>query len=141
MSPFLLDKQLEKDTHEVLKLKLCTIRLMNDKRYIWFIMVPTLQDLTEIIDLTPSNQILLMQEISFVSEHLKTTYAPYKLNIAALGNMVSQLHIHVIGRRKNDPAWPGPVWGIGEATPYEKQEILGITNTFKLYLETENNKN
>ncbi len=120
---FELHSQLKKDTILVKDLKLCQLLLMNNALYPWFILVPKKPDLVEIIDLNDDEQILLMQEISLVSKVVKNIFNPIKLNVANLGNMVSQLHIHVIARFKDDQAFPKPVWGVGESVPYEQEEI------------------
>lgn len=132
MSPFILDPTLSDDTFELGALKLCTLRLMNDKRYPWIVMVPMQERLTEITDLSPPARSLLMEEIATISERLETVFQPHKLNIAALGNVVRQLHVHVIARQENDPAWPRPVWGIGQPIHYEEDEMNHIINLLKI---------
>ncbi len=124
---FQLDSQLRKDTFFVKDLKLCQVLLMNNSLYPWFILVPKKADLVEIIDLSKEEQILLMEEIALVSKALKNHLQPKKLNVANLGNMVAQLHIHIIARFENDPAFPKPVWG-QEAKPYldeEENKVIG----------------
>jgi diadenosine tetraphosphate (Ap4A) HIT family hydrolase len=123
---FELHNQLEKDTILVKDLDLCRILLMNNSLYPWFILVPKKPDLIEIIDLSDSDQILLMKEISFFSNIVKKVFHPDKLNIAALGNMVPQLHIHIIARFKNDPTFPKPVWVSDQSTKYDKKDLEGI---------------
>lgn len=129
-APFSLDPQLARDTHPLGELHLCTLRLMNDRRYPWVIMVPKKPGLAEIIDLEEADRLILMQEISLIAERLQQTLTPHKLNIAALGNQVRQLHIHIIAREQTDPAWPGPVWGIGEAEIYEENQLNNIQAIF-----------
>lgn len=114
MSSFQTDPRLAGDSVPVCDLALCTVRLMRDGRFDWLLLVPRRPDLVEIIDLEEGDQLRLMQEIAIASRVLKTETDCDKLNVAALGNMVSQLHVHVIARRKDDPAWPGPVWGAGQ---------------------------
>lgn len=114
---FILDARLEADSTLVLELPLCTLRLMNDARYAWALLVPKKAGLTEIIDLEEADRAQLMEEIARVSAALKKNSGCDKLNVGALGNMVPQLHVHVIARFKNDAAWPGPVWGVGTAEP------------------------
>lgn len=97
---------------------------MNDQRFPWLILVPQQPNLIEIIDLDEASQLQLMEEISLISREMKQIFSPDKLNIAALGNMVSQLHIHIIARYKNDEAWPNPIWGQGQANPYKKEEKI-----------------
>lgn len=115
---FALNERLAADTFEVCELKLCKVLLMNDTSYPWLILVPRLENLREFTDLTVENQTLLMQEITHTSKVLESLTGAFKMNIGALGNVVSQLHIHVIARFENDPAWPAPVWGKAPAIPY-----------------------
>lgn len=115
MSAFQPDPRLVGDSVPVCDLPLCAVRLMRDGRFDWLLLVPRRPDLVEIIDLEEGDQLRLMQEVAIASRVLKTETGCDKLNVAALGNMVSQLHVHVIARRKDDPAWPGPVWGVGQA--------------------------
>jgi diadenosine tetraphosphate (Ap4A) HIT family hydrolase len=122
MTDFSLHPQLAADTVLVEELPLCSVRLMNDKRFPWFILVPKREGVREVIDLTPGDQALLWQEVAAVSRQLQLSFKPDKLNIAALGNMVPQLHVHVIARFKNDAAWPKPVWSVGEAQAYSAAE-------------------
>lgn len=122
MPSFTLDPSLANDSVEITCLDLCHVGLMNDARYPWVILVPRRRGLVELIDLTPDDQQLLWQEITHVSRVLQHAFNAHKLNVAALGNMVRQLHIHIIARQPTDAAWPGPVWGIGEAAPYPEGE-------------------
>ena len=122
---FKLDPQLKKDTFFIKDLKLCQVLLMNNSLYPWVILVPKKADLVEIIDLSEADQILLMEEIALVSKALQRHLKPKKLNVANLGNMVSQLHIHIIARFENDPAFPKPVWG-QESKLYLDDELKKI---------------
>ena len=94
---------------------------MNDSRYPWLILVPAQLNLTEMHDLNSADQTVLMSEIPRASQALTVLYAPDKINVGALGNMVPQLHIHVIARVRSDDGWPGPVWGAYPAIPYETE--------------------
>ncbi|MCE3255626.1 MAG: hypothetical protein K0R25_1120 [Rickettsiaceae bacterium] len=123
---FELHPQLKKDTIFVKDLKLCQLLLMNNSLYKWFILVPKKPDLVEIIDLSDDEQMLLMKEIAHISKIIKQEFQPDKLNIAALGNMVPQLHIHIIARFKNDKTFPKPVWVSSESCEYEGEEIKKI---------------
>jgi diadenosine tetraphosphate (Ap4A) HIT family hydrolase len=114
MQHFILDSKLENDTYVIGSLGLCQVLLMDDARFPWLILVPARTNLTEIIDLPEAEQMLLMREIAHASTAFKTLFSPDKLNIAALGNQVKQLHIHVIARFVSDEAWPNPVWGTGQ---------------------------
>ncbi len=116
---FQLDPRLAADCTEIGDLGLCKLLLMNDARYPWVILVPMQPDMVEILDLLPLQRTALYIEIESVMEAMQRVCSPYKLNVAALGNAVRQLHVHVIARQEGDAAWPGPVWGKGEAKKYE----------------------
>ena len=124
---FTLNPKLKEDCFFVTDLKLSQLLLMNDSNYFWFILVPKKDGLVELTDLAFDEQIELLKEINEVSDILKNQLKVEKLNIATLGNVVSQLHIHVIGRFKNDVAFPKPVWGAVNAknySPEKAQEII-----------------
>jgi diadenosine tetraphosphate (Ap4A) HIT family hydrolase len=118
---FELDRRLVRDTIDVTNLPLCNVRLMNNKRFPWVVLVPRVADASEIIDLDRGEQHQLSDEIAVVSHILKALVTPDKLNVAALGNQVPQLHVHVIARYKGDKAWPNPVWG-GDSEEYSEVE-------------------
>ena len=118
---FVLHPRLAADTVFVADWDLSRVLLMEDARYFWLVLVPRKDGATEITDLTPAERATLMEEAARAGAILKQDGAE-KLNIGALGNLVPQLHLHVIGRRKGDPAWPGPVWGHSPAVPYEPAE-------------------
>jgi diadenosine tetraphosphate (Ap4A) HIT family hydrolase len=115
---FALDPQLKADTYSLGRLKLCRVLMLNDARYPWLVLVPEKADLVEIIDLEDADQQQLMREIASASRALQTLFNPDKLNVGALGNRVRQLHVHVMARFVSDEAWPGPVWGVGQAQSY-----------------------
>jgi len=119
MIDFVLDKQLEADTAAIGRLMLCEVCLLDDSRFPWLVLVPRRREIVEIIDLTMDERALLMEEVTGAARALKSITECYKLNIAALGNQVRQLHIHVIARFENDAAWPAPVWGKGARVPYQ----------------------
>ena len=125
---FKLDPRLAKDSVAVADLELCALRLMNDHRYPWLILIPQAQNMREIIDLSRADSLLLMREIRLVSDAMIELFAPQKLNVGALGNIVEQLHVHLIARHDDDPAWPGPVWGHSPAEPYEEEEQEKLIN-------------
>jgi diadenosine tetraphosphate (Ap4A) HIT family hydrolase len=125
-SPFILDPRLDADTMELGRFALSRVLLMNDARYPWLILVPQKPDLAEIIDLPWPDQMQLMREIAGASQALKALFNPDKLNVGALGNRVRQLHVHVLARFVSDAAWPGPVWGVGQAQPYPPH-MSGVT--------------
>jgi diadenosine tetraphosphate (Ap4A) HIT family hydrolase len=124
---FELHTQLEKDCIRLGELELSLVLLMNDSRFKWLVLVPKREGLREIYELSPSDQIRLIQESSFVSEKLAQFYQPDKLNIAAIGNKVEQLHLHHVVRFKDDVAWSSPVWGFETPIPYEQTELKEIT--------------
>ena len=128
MLPFILDNRLAKDTIHLLELPLCRFLLMNDRRYPWLILVPRYNGLSEIHDLTDKDQSLLISEVTAATRALENLFQPKKINVAALGNMVSQLHIHVIARFEQDEAWPNPVWGIGKSEGYSRNEEQHLVN-------------
>ncbi|HXD35676.1 MAG TPA: HIT family protein [Rhodanobacter sp.] len=115
---FALDPRLAADTRLVASLPLCDVRLMNDARYGWLILVPRRGGLVEVDDLGEDEQIALWREANLAARALRAVMPCDKLNLGALGNIVRQLHVHVVARREGDAAWPGPVWGHGRAQPY-----------------------
>jgi diadenosine tetraphosphate (Ap4A) HIT family hydrolase len=118
-----LHPQLAADTVSAGDLPLSRLLVSQDATYPWLILVPRRANVSEIIDLTEADRVQLMAEIALVSAALKQMTACDKLNIAALGNVVAQLHVHIVARRKNDPAWPGPVWGHGAPRAYVAAEL------------------
>ncbi|HUW52904.1 MAG TPA: HIT family protein [Rhodanobacter sp.] len=115
---FALDPRLAADTVAVIGLPLCDVRLMNDARYAWLILVPRRAGLVEVADLPDDEQMTLWREANRASKALRAVAPCDKLNLGALGNIVRQLHVHVVARCEGDAAWPGPVWGHGRAQPY-----------------------
>ena len=120
---FELDDRLAADTVPIGDLNLCRVLLMNDGRYPWLILVPAKPDLTEIGDLARYDRIVLMDEMEHASNAIRALYNPIKVNVGALGNVVRQLHVHIVGRTECDPAWPGPVWGHSAAEAYAPEAI------------------
>ena len=114
---FRLDPRLEQDTFPVTSFSLCQVLLMNDARYRWLILVPARDGLSELHDLAASDQALLNSEIIRVSRMMKQLFTPEKINVGALGNILRQLHVHVVARRLDDSAWPGPVLGPRRGDP------------------------
>lgn len=133
---FTLDPRLYGDTEAVLSLPLSELRLMNDARFAWLIMVPRRADLAELIDLSMADRALLMEEIATVSQALKAVTGCDKLNVATLGNAVRQLHIHVVARFTSDTAWPGPVWGSGKAVDYQAEDRHRLVDLIRAALPT-----
>ena len=125
MSPsdWSLSAQLEKDTINIGDLPLSRVLVIKDASYPWLLLVPRRPNVSEIIDLEEIEQAQLMTEISRVGRALKELTKCDKLNIAALGNMVPQLHVHIIARRSSDAAWPRPVWGVMQPLPHDAEEV------------------
>jgi diadenosine tetraphosphate (Ap4A) HIT family hydrolase len=121
VKPFILDPRLDADSVPVANLELSAVRLMQDATYPWLLLVPRRPDLVEIIDLGEADRARLMEEVAMVARALKAATACDKLNVAALGNQVPQLHVHVIARFRADPAWPSPVWGKAPPRAWELQ--------------------
>jgi len=126
-----LDPQLAADTVPVGGLALSRVLLANDANYPWLILVPRMPGATEITDLDPNEQMQLLAEIAAVARALKSITECDKLNIAALGNVVAQLHVHVIARRYSDAAWPKPVWGAAPPTAYSASVRDGLIGTLR----------
>jgi diadenosine tetraphosphate (Ap4A) HIT family hydrolase len=116
---FVLDPAIAADTVPVLSLGLSELRLTNDRRFPWLLLVPRRAGAVEIIDLAKADRAALLEEIAAASGALRLATNCDKLNIGALGNKVRQLHVHVVARFTDDAAWPGPVWGAGEAVAYD----------------------
>ena len=108
--PFKIDKKFLKSSHHIIELKLCSIRLHDNSKFPWVILIPKRNKITDISDLNSKDQILLMKEIVYVSKIMKKLFRTSKLNIEKIGNMVPQLHIHIIARSKKDSTWPLSVW-------------------------------
>jgi len=123
-----LHPQLEKDCIVLGEFSLCSLLLLNDANYPWFILLPNRKNIREIHQLSVTDQQQLMTESMFFSQCLEQIFQPDKLNIAALGNMVPQLHIHHIARFTTDACWPAPVWGAVTSIPYQKKQIEIIKN-------------
>lgn len=121
---FELDKRLQNDSHFVCKLPLSQVRLVDDSQFIWCVLVPEINTVTEIIDLSELQQRQMWLESAFLSKALKNGFIPDKLNVAAIGNVVSQLHVHHICRFKTDVAWPAPVWGRQAMVNYQQSDRL-----------------
>lgn len=123
MTDFELHSQLATDCELVTDLTLCRVLLMRDANYPWVILVPKVADVREMHQLSDADQQQLIKEISFVSEKMDIIFQADKINIGALGNMVPQLHIHVIARFTSDLAWPNPVWGYVPSVAYENIKL------------------
>jgi diadenosine tetraphosphate (Ap4A) HIT family hydrolase len=120
---FSLHPRLAADTVPVKRLALSRLLLMNDATWPWLILVPERVDIREIHQLAAGERVELIEEIAYVSQTMEQVFKPAKINVAALGNMVPQLHVHVIARFENDPAWPKPVWGAAPPAPYTEDAL------------------
>jgi diadenosine tetraphosphate (Ap4A) HIT family hydrolase len=133
---FQLHPQLAKDCRNLGRLGLCRLLLMDDANYPWFILVPEREGVSEIHALDDADRATLWDESALLSRALVKGFAPDKLNIAALGNLVPQLHVHHIVRYKHDPAWPAPVWGKHPAKPYYAAEAEKLAGMLRALLGT-----
>ena len=131
---FALHPRLAEDTLEVVNLPLCRVLLMNDRTIPWLILVPAREGLVEMHHLTRADRATLMEEMALAAAVLEKRHAPHKINIGALGNLVPQLHVHVLARYREDRAWPGPVWGALGGAPYPPAEqqaaLAGLRQDF-----------
>ena len=128
---FTLDPAFEGGSAPLADLELCAVRLQLDARYPWLVLIPRVAAAREIEDLAPANQSRLMAEIVFAGRAVRAMGEALgrpvgKLNVGALGNITPQLHVHVVGRRDDDAAWPGPVWGFGAAVAYSPDVLPGV---------------
>lgn len=131
---FTLDARLQQDTLFLGDFPLCRLLLMNDAHYPWFILVPRREAVSELFQLDAEEQQMLWRETTWLAEKLKDTFAADKMNVATLGNVVSQLHMHVVVRRRDDAAWPAPVWGKHAAQPYSERQVAAIKEKLQLVL-------
>ncbi len=136
---FSVDPSIEGVTSPLAPLDFCEARLMLDARFVWIILIPKREGLVEIDDLPRDDRIRLLDETVKAGEIVRKIgealgWPIYKLNIAALGNITRQLHVHVIGRRTSDAAWPAPVWGAGQAEPWSTDEVEWVTETWAKFL-------
>ena len=132
--PFKIDKKFLKSSYHITDLKLCSIRLHDNSKFPWLILIPKRNKITDISDLKPKDQILLIKEIVYVSKIMKKLFKTSKLNVEKIGNIVPQLHIHIIARFKKDSSWPLSVWVV-KGKPYTKkalsETISKINKAFK----------
>ncbi|PKG99201.1 HIT domain-containing protein [Paraglaciecola sp. MB-3u-78] len=140
MTNFVLHPQLEQDSELVTELVLCSVRLINDANYPWLILVPRVANISDVIDLSDAQQQRLWQESARVSRALKYLFTPDKLNIAALGNMVPQLHLHHIVRYQNDVSWPKPIWGQVASKAYSEVQLTKQVNLIQTEIEARRDK-
>lgn len=134
---FALDSRLKQDTWLIGDFPLCSLLLSNDSNYPWFILVPRREGISELFQLDEHDQQLMWAETTALARTLKDAFGADKMNVATLGNVVSQLHMHVIVRYQADVAWPGPVWGKHPAKPYTQAEVGAIQDKLKSALGVE----
>lgn len=134
MSDFHLDPRLAADTRPVLELPLCRLLMMRGVDHPWLILVPRAPDLVEILDLSEHDRRWLFDEVARVAEALRAETGCAKLNVGALGNVVAQLHVHVIARFRDDPAWPNPVWGRPPLRPRDEADDLALAERLRARL-------
>ena len=116
---FSLDERLSADSLPLCQTDLSLLRVIRDSRFPWLVLVPARAGLADLIDLAPADEAQVMADVRAASLTLRTATSCDKLNVASLGNMVRQLHVHIIARFESDAAWPGPVWGVGKAEPLD----------------------
>ena len=132
--PFKIDKKFFKSSHHITELKLCSIRLHDNSKFPWIILIPKRNKVTDMSDLNSKDQILLIKEIVYVSKIMKKLFKTSKLNIEKIGNMVPQLHIHIIARTKKDSSWPLSVWVI-KGKKYSKQPLIKLLEKLRKALK------
>ncbi len=119
--PFELHPRLAADSHHITDFALCEVRLINDANYPWIVLIPRRDAIREIHELVDADQRLFLEELSSTSKRMQALFSADKMNVAALGNMVPQLHLHIVARFADDPAWPGAIWGATDTQPYTAQ--------------------
>lgn len=132
-----LHPQLRKETIEIVALRLSRVLLLNDSRFPWLILVPGRPGVTELHALNAADQMILISELTVCSRVLESLHRPDKINIGALGNLVPQLHIHVVARFETDAAWPGPVWGFEERQSYSTSALEDTVTSLRKLLRNE----
>ena len=131
---FVIDSQLKQTSYPLTSLDVCDLRLVDDQRWPWLLIIPRVPHAVELIDITPDLRAQVWLEIDHVGRVMRDQFSPHKLNIAALGNQVRQLHVHCIARFPEDEAWPNPVWGVGDSVPYDSEllntRLNGLRDAF-----------
>ena len=127
-----INKNFIKDSRYITMLKLCSVRLINNSKFPWLILIPNRKKITDISELNKKDQILLMQEIVYISKIVKKAFRPFNLNVEKIGNIVPELHIHIIARFKNDSTWPLSVWIIKKKA-YTKKNLLNTIIRIKKF--------
>lgn len=131
---FVLDSRLDQDTWLLGDFPLCRLLLSKDANYPWFILVPRREGISELFQLSDHEQLVMWQETTALAQALKRAFSADKMNVATLGNVVSQLHMHVIVRYEADAAWPAPVWGNRPAESYAEGDVSAIKSKLKRVL-------
>ena len=126
-----INKKFLKSSHHIIELKLCSIRLHDNSKFPWLILIPKRKNVTDISDLNSKDQILLMKEIVFVSKLMKKLFKTSKLNVEKVGNIVPQLHIHIIARYKKDNSWPLSVWVV-KGKIYSAKVLKDVVNKIRI---------
>ena len=130
---FKIDKKFLKSSHHIIELKLCSIRLNDNTKFPWVILIPKRNKITDMTDLNSKDQIQLMKEIVYVSKIMKKLFKTTNLNVEKIGNIVPQLHIHIIARRKTDSSWPLSVWVV-KGKPYAAKVLKDILDKVRVVL-------
>ena len=128
---FKIDKKFLKSSHHIIELKLCSIRLNDNTKFPWVILIPKRNKITDMTNLNSKDQILLMKEIVYVSKIMKKLFKTTNLNVEKIGNIVPQLHIHIIARRKTDSSWPLSVWVV-KSKPYATKVLKDILDKIRV---------
>lgn len=128
---FEIDARLEAISHPVVWLGLCELRLINDRRWPWLVLIPQRPGIEEMHEMTPLDQAMFTFEVNSVSQMLKTETGCGKINVAVLGNRIRQLHMHVVARSEGDPGWPAAVWGQDPREPYRPDELRKLAERFR----------
>ena len=129
-----INKRFLKDSHHIYDLKLCVVRLIDNSKFPWIILIPNRKNITDITELNSKDQTLLMKEIVYCSKLMKKTFNTKKLNVEKIGNIVPQLHIHIIARSTKDSTWPLSVWVV-KGKPYSKVLLTKTINKIKKYFK------
>ena len=128
---FVLDSKLKQPSYPLTSLAVCDLRLVDDQRWPWLLIIPRVAHAVELIDISPDLRAQVWLEIDHVGRVMRDQFSPHKLNIAALGNQVRQLHVHCIARFPEDEAWPNPVWGVGDSVPYDSELLNSRLNALR----------
>jgi len=129
---FVLNSTLENDSIPLMETDLCLVRLINDARYPWVLVVPKIPDVSELHELSDAEYAEVMKTARVLGGILKDSFDADKINTAVIGNMVSQLHVHIVARRRDDAAWPSPIWGVGDMEPLSDKECAHRLETIRV---------